>query len=120
MSAFGQELQRVVTRVPETYAVMIIGSDGIPVEKLVVRAQPNLEALAAELTTLLRRSLGVASDTGLGDLQELTLLTEGVAAVIRAITPEYFVFVALAPGALVGRARLALRVACLSLASEFA
>jgi predicted regulator of Ras-like GTPase activity (Roadblock/LC7/MglB family) len=120
VSSFGEELRRVVTRVPEACAVMIIGSDGIPVEKLVVRPQANLEALAAELTTLLRRSLGVASDTGLGELEELSLLTEGVIAVIRAITPEYFVFAALTPGAIVGRARLALRVACLRLASEFA
>jgi predicted regulator of Ras-like GTPase activity (Roadblock/LC7/MglB family) len=120
VSVFGQELRRVAAKVPEMCAVMIIGSDGIQVEKVVVRPQPNLDALAAELTTLLRRSLGVAADTGLGDLQELTLLTEGVVAVIRAITPEYFIFAALAPGALVGRARLALRVACLTLASEFA
>ena len=120
MSGFGSALRMLASRVPEAHAVMIIGSDGIPVEKVVVRPQANLEAVAAELTTLVRGSLAVASDTGLGELQELTLVSESMVAVIRAITPQYFVFVALAPGALVGRARLALRVACLGLASEFA
>jgi len=37
-----------------------------------------------------------------------------------AITPEYFLFAALAPGALMGRARFALHAAGLALEREFA
>ena len=36
-----------------------------------------------------------------------------------AITPEYFLFASLAPGAVLGRARFALRLAGLALRREF-
>ena len=88
MGAFSAALERVAARVPETEVLMIIGTDGIPIEKRVVRADPNLEAVAAELTTLLRASLSAASDTGLGTLQELALVTEQTTTLLVAITPR--------------------------------
>ena len=68
-----------------------------------------MEAVAAEYTTLLRASVSAASDTGLGDLQELCRRDRAMTALLVAITPEYFLFAGLAPGALIGRARFALR-----------
>jgi len=117
--AFSATLERVAARVPEAEALMIIGTDGIPIEKKVLRADPNLEAVAAELTTLLRASISAASDTGLGTMRELALVTERTTTLLVAITPEYFLFASLARGALVGRARFALRLASLALVPEF-
>ncbi len=119
LPAFGQVLERVAGSVPETELLMVIGTDGIPIEKLTVRANPNMEAVAAEHTTLLRASLAAASDTGLGALQELAITTERLTTLLVAITPEYFLFASLAPGALMGRARFALRIAALALEREF-
>src|SRR5262245_48851701 len=99
---------------------MLMGTDGIPIEKLVVHADPNFEAVAAEYTTLLRASLSAAADTGLGELQELSIVTEKMTALLIAITSEYFLFAALAPGAVIGRARHAIRSAGASLQSELA
>jgi len=109
----------ISTRVPETQMVMIMGTDGIPIEKLVIRPDPNLEAVAAEYTTLLRASVSASSDTGLGELRELWVVTEKLVAILVSITDEYFLFAALAPGALAGRARFALRIAGMSLKREF-
>ena len=117
--AFGEALRLVSTRVPETQMLMIMGTDGIPIEKLVVRPDPNLEAVAAEYTTLLRASVSASSDTGLGELRELSVVTEKMTAILVSITDEYFLFAALAPGALAGRARFALRLAGMSLKREF-
>lgn len=119
MTAFGESLRRVASRVPETQMLIIMGTDGIPVEKLVVRPDPSLEAVAAEYTTLLRASLTAAADTNLGGLQEMAIVTDKVMAVLVAITPEYFLFAALTPGAVLGRARFALRMAGASLEREF-
>ena len=119
MGAFGEALQAVARRVPETEVLMVIGTDGIPVEKLLIRPDPNMEAVAAEYTTLLRASLAGSADTGLGELQELAVTTERMAILLVAITPEYFLFASLTPGALMGRARFALRLAGISLRSEF-
>jgi predicted regulator of Ras-like GTPase activity (Roadblock/LC7/MglB family) len=117
--AFGEALRIVSTRVPETQMLMIMGTDGIPIEKLVLRPDPNLEAVAAEYTTLLRASVSASSDTGLGELRELWVVTEKLIAILVSITDEYFLFAALAPGALAGRARFALRLAGMSLKREF-
>ena len=66
--------------------LIVMGTDGIPIEKLVVRPEPNLEAVAAEYTTLLRASVSAAGDTGLGDLRELSVVTERMIALLVSIT----------------------------------
>jgi hypothetical protein len=47
------------------------------------------------------------------------VVTDRMTALLVAITPEYFLFAALAPGALHGRARFALRMAGDGLQQEF-
>jgi predicted regulator of Ras-like GTPase activity (Roadblock/LC7/MglB family) len=120
ISAFTEALKAFVARVPETQLVMIMGTDGIAIEKLAARPDASLDAVAAEYTTLLRAGLQAARDTGLGPLQELSVVAEGLTALMVGITPEYFLFAALAPGALLGRARYALRLTSLALEREFA
>jgi predicted regulator of Ras-like GTPase activity (Roadblock/LC7/MglB family) len=115
VGAFADALKSVASRVPETEVLMIIGTDGIPIEKLTLRPDPNMEAVAAEYTTLLRASLAASADTGLGALEELAITTERMVTLLVAITPEY----SLAPGAIMGRARFALRLAGISLRREF-
>ncbi len=119
MSAFTDTLRQVADRVPETQLLIVMGTDGIPIEKLVVRPAANLETVAAEYTSLLKSGVAVAGDTGLGQLKELSVITERMVALLVAITPEYFLFAGLAPGALLGRARFALRVAGIALEKEF-
>jgi predicted regulator of Ras-like GTPase activity (Roadblock/LC7/MglB family) len=119
VTVFADALAAVARRVPETEVLMIIGTDGIPIEKLMVRPDPNVEAMAAEHTTLLRASLSAAADTGLGALQELAITTERMTTLLVAITGDYFLFACLGPGAVMGRARFALRLAGLSLRREF-
>jgi predicted regulator of Ras-like GTPase activity (Roadblock/LC7/MglB family) len=120
MKGFAEALAAVANRVPEARAVLIMGTDGIPVERVVVKADSNLDAVAAEFTTLLRSSLSTASDAELGNLRELSVVSETLTALIMAITPEYYLFVSLAPGGLIGRARVAMRLACLALERDFA
>lgn len=119
MAGFREALQAVADRVPETEVLMVIGTDGIPIDKVAPRPVPDIEAVAAEHTTLLRASLSTAADTGLGGLRELAMVTDRMTTLLVAITPEYFLFAALSPGAIVGRARFALRLAGLSLREEF-
>ena len=120
MASFSETLKAVAARVPETQILMIMGTDGIPIEKLVVRQDPNIEAIAAEHTTLLRSSVSSAHETGLGELRELAVVTERLTTLLVGITPEYYLYASLAPGALLGRARFALRMAGLALEAEFA
>ncbi len=119
MSGFADALKQIAARVPESQVLMIMGTDGIPIEKLVLKQDPNMEAVAAEYTTLLRASVTAAADTGLGALNELAVVTEKMTTLLVGITPDYFLFAALEPGALAGRARFAMRMASLGLEKEF-
>jgi predicted regulator of Ras-like GTPase activity (Roadblock/LC7/MglB family) len=116
---FKETLARVVSRVPEAQVVMIMATDGIPVEKVAVTHSPDLEAVAAEYTTLLRASVSAAADNDLGDFHELAVVTEKLTALLVAITSDYVLFAALRPDAVLGRARYALRLAAMALRSEF-
>jgi predicted regulator of Ras-like GTPase activity (Roadblock/LC7/MglB family) len=119
VASFSDSLRRIAESVPEAQVVMIMGTDGIPIEKLVVRPDPRLETVAAEYTSLLRASLSVAGASGLGSLTEVCLVTEKMTTLLQGITPEYFLFAALPPGALLGRARFFLRMAGIDLQKEF-
>jgi predicted regulator of Ras-like GTPase activity (Roadblock/LC7/MglB family) len=119
VTTFSDTLRQVASRVPETQLLIVMGTDGIPIERLVVRQAANLEAVAAEFTSLLKSGVAVAADTGLGQLKELSVVTEKMIALLVAITPDYFIFAGLEPGAVMGRARFALRLAGVALEKEF-
>lgn len=121
MSTFTDVLGRTARRIPEARLLMVMGSDAIPIERVAPGGESAraLEAVAAEYTTALRSAVTASADTGLGALQELTVATERMTALIVSITPEYYLFAALQPQALVGRARYALRLASAELAREF-
>jgi predicted regulator of Ras-like GTPase activity (Roadblock/LC7/MglB family) len=120
VAGFADTLNAVAARLPHVRMLVIMGTDGIPVDRYVREPDASLEAIAAEYTTLLRTSLTAAHDTGLGALREVTVVNDALTALLVAITPEYFLFAALAPGARVGEARYVLRLAGYRLEPEFA
>jgi len=119
---FTDTLAKITERIEGCAAVVILGIDGIPIERQVGQMDPSLDIdlIATEFTTLVRRSMRTASDTGLGDLREMVIVTDLMTFVLRPITSEYFLFLALNPGGNVGRARFELRKAQLAMETEFA
>ena len=57
MAGFAGALQGIASRVPETQALMVMGIDGIPIEKLILDAGSNVEGSPRST----RRSCGRAS-----------------------------------------------------------
>jgi predicted regulator of Ras-like GTPase activity (Roadblock/LC7/MglB family) len=119
---FTETLRKITGRIEGCAAIVILGIDGIPIERQVRDVDPSLDIdlIATEFTTLVRRSMRTASDTGLGDLREMVIVTDLLTFVLRPITSEYFLFLALNPGGNVGRARFELRKAQLDMETEFA
>ena len=120
--SFEDVLSKVVNRVEGGTAAIILGVDGIPIERYTSDFDSSLdiEAIGTEFTTLLRRSIHTASDTALGELNELVFATDKMFFLIRPITNDYFILLAISPGGNVGRGRFELRKAQLALESEFA
>ena len=119
--SFGTTLSEMVGRVEGGAVALILGLDGIVIERFVGDIDPalDIDLIATELTTLLRRSVHTATDTGLGDLREMIFNTDLMTFVLRSVTSEYFLLFGVNPGGNIGRARFELRKAQLVLEPEF-
>jgi predicted regulator of Ras-like GTPase activity (Roadblock/LC7/MglB family) len=119
---FIDTLTGIANRIEGCAAVVILGIDGIPIERYVrdLDASLDIDTVATEFTTLVRRSMRTASDTELGDMRELVFATDTMSFLLRSITSEYFLLLALNQGGNVGRARFELRKAQLAMETEFA
>lgn len=119
---FLDSLASLANRVEGCAAVIILGVDGITIERHVhdMDSSLDIDLIATELTTLLSRGIHTASDTDVGDLREMVVATDKMTFLLRPITSEYFLLLALNPGGNIGRARFELRKAQLSIEPEFA
>ncbi|HEX8843545.1 MAG TPA: hypothetical protein VF791_02825 [Pyrinomonadaceae bacterium] len=119
---FKEALEAILEHTDGSIGVLIMGTDGIAVEKMLSQeaSDANLDVAAAEFTTLVRNAQRTGNDTGLGSLRELTVHLESAIVIMRLFTRDYFVVLALKPDGNFGRGRFELRKAELRLAREFA
>ncbi|HVQ37344.1 MAG TPA: roadblock/LC7 domain-containing protein [Pyrinomonadaceae bacterium] len=118
---FKQTLEAILERTEGSLGALIMGIDGIPVERSLKEGQEsNLDVAAAEFTSLLRNAQRAGKDTGLGNLRELVITLDEAVVLMRLLGTEYFVVLAIRPDGNLGRGRFELRKAELQMASEFA
>ena len=119
---FKQMLESILERTEGSLGALIMGTDGIAVERVFGEAgkEANLDVAAAEFTSLVRNAQRSGSETGLGNLKELVVSLENCVLAMRVLSRDYFVVLALAPDGNLGRGRYELRKAELNLAGEFA
>ena len=119
---FKEILEAILERTEGSLGALIMGTDGIAVEK-VLRPEgrdANLDVAAAEFTSLVRNAQRAGAETGLGELRELVIALESSHVILRLVNREYFLALALRPDGNLGRGRFELRKAELQLAREFA
>jgi predicted regulator of Ras-like GTPase activity (Roadblock/LC7/MglB family) len=119
---FKNLLENIIERTEGSLGALIMGTDGIAVEKVLGEAgmDANLDVAAAEFTSLVRSAQRAGNDTGLGGLRELVISLEGAVMLMRLLSRDYFVVLALNSHGNIGRGRFELRKAELKLAKEFA
>jgi predicted regulator of Ras-like GTPase activity (Roadblock/LC7/MglB family) len=119
---FKDLLENIIERTEGSLGALIMGTDGIAVEKVLGEAgmDANLDVAAAEFTSLVRGAQRAGTDTGLGGLRELVVSLEGAVLLMRLLSRDYFVVLALNAQGNIGRGRFELRKAELKLAKEFA
>jgi predicted regulator of Ras-like GTPase activity (Roadblock/LC7/MglB family) len=116
---FAVTLKDIANKLDDLECIMLVGTDGLPIEKVIRKETLNVELLVAEFTTILRNTAQTASEVEAGALDELILLTERVVVLLKAITTEYFLMIILSEGANIGRARFELKKAKYILEKEF-
>jgi predicted regulator of Ras-like GTPase activity (Roadblock/LC7/MglB family) len=119
---FKKALQAIVERTDGSLGALIMGADGLCVEKFFTEEgdAANLDVAAAEFTSLIRSAGKSGKDLDLGELRELVVAMGKVTIVMRLFNKDYFAVLALKPDGNLGRGRYELRKAELVLAKEFA
>lgn len=119
---FREVLQGIVERTEGCLGSLIMGTDGIAVEKVWKSSatKANLDVAVAEYTSLLRNARHINKEIGFGKLQEFTLTGENGVFILRFLSEYYFIAMILSPDGNFGRGRWELRCAELLLEKEFA
>ncbi len=117
--AFKDHLEAICSSVEGAILSSVMGYDGIAVETT-EQGAPGLDvpSLLVEYTALLGQVRSAATVLQSGSVEELVLSTERLTVFSRPLTADYFLLVALAPGANWGKARYLMRITAPRLRSE--
>lgn len=122
---FKEVLQDAVKRAEGCLGALIMGTDGIVVEKAWHTAagdsaEMNPDVAAAEFASLIKNAHRAGGEMKLGRLREMTFTGEGGIFILRFVSEDYFIAAVLSPDGNFGRARYELRRAELLLEKELA
>jgi predicted regulator of Ras-like GTPase activity (Roadblock/LC7/MglB family) len=116
---FSEVLREVSARVDGSIGYVVMGMDGIPIERLVADRRHNFEMIATESTTLLRTTQQASEELGAGHLRELSFATDQFTVLAVAITDEYLLLGAISNESSYGKARFYMKRAAMRLEKEF-
>ena len=102
---FAEVLEDVAGRLEGCVGLVVMGMDGIPIEKLALDSGFNFEMLATECTTILRNTRQASEDVDAGQLRELIVMTDSLVVLAQAITEDYVLLGTVRQGGQYGRAR---------------
>jgi predicted regulator of Ras-like GTPase activity (Roadblock/LC7/MglB family) len=119
---FKRHLASILERVEGSVGALIMGTDGIAVEKVLVKAgaEANLDVAAAEFVSVVRGAERASANMGFGPVHELVVSTGQFRFLLRLMARDYFLVLVVEQGGNLGRGRFELRKAELDLAREFA
>src|SRR3990172_11376567 len=100
-------------------AALLMGSDGISLSKYVPKGSGiEMEVIGIEYANLLAEVRKAADVLESGEVKEGCITTEKFVVIMRSITKEYFMAMAIAPGGNIGKGRFLLRVAAPKVGKE--
>jgi predicted regulator of Ras-like GTPase activity (Roadblock/LC7/MglB family) len=116
---FSDVLEEVSEHVEGSIGYVVMGMDGIPIERLIADRRHNFDMIATESTSLLRNTQQASEELGAGPLRELSFTNDQFTVLAVAITEEYILLGALSKGSNYGKARFYMKRAALRLEKEF-
>ncbi|MGB8328660.1 MAG: hypothetical protein WCE62_00935 [Polyangiales bacterium] len=107
---FKEILQDLVERTDGGVAGLLMASDGIAIDQYSKGDGPfDIESVGMEYSVLLKGAQRAAEMLDAGTTREVSVQTERLTTIVRMLSDEYFVALAIAPGGNVGKARYLLR-----------
>lgn len=116
---FVEALREVVENTDGALAGLLMDFEGIPLESYVKPgASFDIEVLGAEFSVIVKSVQRTVASLDAGGAKEVAVQADKVTALIRVLTSDYFVAVALTPTANLGKGRYMLRVTAPKLIEE--
>lgn len=117
---FREVLQKALENTEGCLGILIMGTDGIPVQKVLPPegTEFDFDIAVAEYTSLIKNAKRTNSDMGPGKLQEVALTSENGIFILRFVNDDYFIAMITSPDGNFGRGRYELRRAALLLEKE--
>ncbi len=118
--SFLTHLESVVSQVDGALACSVMGFDGISVETHQIEDAADLELTNTwvEYANVLTQVKAAAELLKTGAVTELSINSEKVITLMRLVTPEYFLVLALRPTGNYGKGRYVLRLAAPKVQAE--
>jgi predicted regulator of Ras-like GTPase activity (Roadblock/LC7/MglB family) len=108
---FKEILQDLVDRTDGGVAGLLMASDGIAIDQYSRGDGPfDIESVGMEYSVVLKGVQRAAEMLDAGSTEEVSVQTERLTTIVRMLSDEYFVALAVAPGGNLGKARYLLRV----------
>jgi len=109
---FEESLRRVVHETEGGLASVVMGFDGISLEEYTGEAAADLQiaSMGMEYSVILRQIRTAMEMLDGGELNEVSVRAKKCVSVIRVLTKEYFLCVALKPDGNLGKARYLARM----------
>src|SRR5262245_11630603 len=116
---FRENLQKIVENVEGGVAGLLMGFDGIAVETYQLPdADFDVQAVGMEFSFILTQVRKAADILEVGGAREVAIKAEKLTIIIRVLSDEYFVALAMKPEGNFGKGRYLLRVVAPRMVSE--
>jgi predicted regulator of Ras-like GTPase activity (Roadblock/LC7/MglB family) len=108
---FKEILSQILEKFEDAFGILLMGSDGIAIEKVVKNEYVNLDIMAAEYANYLKATDNTLKEAEAGEINEIINITDKLIILLYTLTKEYFLFMVLPAGSNFGRARFELKKA---------
>jgi len=116
---FQDVLKDMVERSAGVQGAVIMGMDGIAIGEHLVDPACSVQSVGIEYASAIKSIQKASHSLSAGSVQEVLINTERNVFILRLITEEYFIAVALAPEGNYGKTRYLMRLAVPRLIKEF-
>ncbi len=116
---FQENLRKLVTETEGGIAGLLMGFDGIAVDNFIIEdGGVDIQTVGMEFSFILGQVRKAAEILNVGGVEEVAIRCETLTLIIRVLSADYFVALALRPEGNSGKGRYLLRVVAPQLQSE--
>jgi predicted regulator of Ras-like GTPase activity (Roadblock/LC7/MglB family) len=115
---FQESLVKIVENCEGAVAAVIMGFDGIALDKVVRDRTLDVQTISTEFSFVLTQARKAAEILRIGALEEVSIRSETLSFIIKILNEDYFLGLALLPNGNSGKGRFLMRLATPELRSK--